>query len=129
MNRNHRRQPGTNYVLPPTTLAEVIEDLQASVNFNKDCQSSATPAVHPVYQREIDRLEAAIAILKRTEKDVGVWRSNGRESFDALCAMRNDINEYIPLPSLESDLLSGPETSVFCAVVAEAVIAVVKEKK
>jgi hypothetical protein len=49
-----------------------------------------------------------------------------RDTFDAMCAMRNAINEYIPMPSLESDLLQGPENSVFCATVAEAVIAEVK---
>jgi len=45
-----------------------------------------------------------------------------RSTFDAMCAMRNAINEHIPMPSLESDLLQGPENSVFCATVAEAVI-------
>ena len=50
-------------------------------------------------------------------------RANRRATFDAMCAMRNDINEHIPMPSLESDLLQGPEDSVFCAAVAEAVIA------
>lgn len=45
-----------------------------------------------------------------------------RDTFDAMCAMRNAINEYISMPSLESDLLQGPENSVFCATVAEAVI-------
>lgn len=49
-----------------------------------------------------------------------------RETFDAMCAMRDSINEYIPMPSLESDLLKGPENSVFCATVAEAVIQEVK---
>lgn len=46
-----------------------------------------------------------------------------RATFDAMCAMRDTINEYVPMPSLESDLLQGPENSVFCATVAEAVIA------
>jgi len=45
-----------------------------------------------------------------------------RKTFDAMCAMRNAINEYVPMPSIESDLLQGPENSVFCATVAEAVI-------
>jgi hypothetical protein len=46
-----------------------------------------------------------------------------RDTFDAMCAMRDAINEHIPVPSLESDLLQGPQNSVFCATVAEAVIA------
>lgn len=50
------------------------------------------------------------------------WQKPTRGTFDAMCAMRNSINEYIPMPSLESDLLHGPENSVFCAAVAESVI-------
>ena len=50
------------------------------------------------------------------------FRGNLRETFDAMCAMRDAINEHIPMPSLESDLLHGPENSVFCATVAESVI-------
>ena len=50
------------------------------------------------------------------------WRKSTRDTFDAMCAMRDAINEYIPMPSLESDLLQGPENSVFCAAVAESVI-------
>ena len=53
----------------------------------------------------------------------GVGVKPDRDTFDAMCAMRNSINEHIPMPSLESDLLQGPENSVFCATVAEAVIA------
>lgn len=49
-------------------------------------------------------------------------RRNMRETFDAMCAMRNSINEHLPMPSLESDLLQGPEDSIFCAAVAEAVV-------
>lgn len=49
-----------------------------------------------------------------------------RPTFDAMCAMRDAINEYVPMPSLESDLLQGPENSVFCSTVAEAVIAEVQ---
>lgn len=45
-----------------------------------------------------------------------------RDAHEAMSAMRNSINEYVPMPSLESDLLNGPETSVFCSVVAESVI-------
>lgn len=50
------------------------------------------------------------------------WQKSVRDTFDAMCAMRNAINEHVPMPSLESDLLHGPEDSVFCAAVAESVI-------
>lgn len=56
----------------------------------------------------------------------GPGPTNARETFDAMCAMRDSINEVIPMPSLESDLLQGPENSVFCAAVAEAVVAHVR---
>lgn len=54
---------------------------------------------------------------------------NLRETFEAMCAMRDCINEHIPMPSLESDLLQGPENSVFCAAVAQAVVAEVARLK
>ncbi len=66
--------------------------------------------------------ETAIAALPAVT--VGV--KPDRETFDAMCAMRDAINEFIPMPSLESDLLQGPENSVFCATVAEAVIAEIR---
>lgn len=50
------------------------------------------------------------------------WRKNSIETWEAMQTMRNQINEHIPMPSLESDLLRGPENSIFCAAVAEAVI-------
>ena len=51
-----------------------------------------------------------------------VTQANSRETWQALCATRNHLNEHFPMPSLESDLLQGPENSVFCAAVAEAVV-------
>jgi hypothetical protein len=63
----------------------------------------------------------ARAILAERSRHVAL-QQNLRDAFDALCAMRNSINEHIPMPSLESDLLHGPETTVFCSVVAETVI-------
>lgn len=65
--------------------------------------------------------EAAARLSALTAQNL-TWQRNSRETFDAMCAMRNSINEYLPMPSLESDLLQGPENSVFCAAVAEAVV-------
>lgn len=78
-------------------------------------------------EAERDRLAAQLAEAQaqvaalRAERDG--FRRNLRESFEAMCAMRDAINEHVPMPSLESDLLQGPEPSVFCAAVAEAVVA------
>lgn len=66
-------------------------------------------------------IEARDEIVRlRAERDM--LRDNRRETFEAMVAMRNELNEHIPLPSLESDLLKGPEDSVFCSSVARAVI-------
>ena len=51
-----------------------------------------------------------------------IWQRNSRETWNAMQAMRNAINEHTPIPSIESDLLEGPENSVFCERVATAVI-------
>lgn len=70
-------------------------------------------------------LEANNALLERARKaetENARWKQDSIETWEAMQAMRNSINEYIPMPSLESDLLQGPENSVFCAAVAEAVI-------
>jgi hypothetical protein len=61
-------------------------------------------------------------IVARLTAALEVSQRNNRDTFDAMCAMRNAINERIPMASLESDLLQGPENSVFCATVAEAVV-------
>lgn len=55
--------------------------------------------------------------------ELAAWKRMHRDTWEAMNAMRNSINEHVPMPSVESDLLQGPENGVFCAVVAEAVIA------
>ena len=67
-------------------------------------------------------MELCQAEIARLTRDNAVWQRNNRDTFDAMCAMRNAINEILPMPSLESDLLQGPESSVFCASVAAAVV-------
>jgi hypothetical protein len=76
-----------------------------------------------------DEIEASQAKIAELEAGSVLWRRNLRGSFDAMCAMRNDINDVIQMPSLESDLLEGPETSVFCSEVAFAVIEKVKDQQ
>ena len=83
----------------------------------RDQQFANAASLEAAYR--IAALEAQIAA--RPSPQVVV--KPDRDTFDAMCAMRNAINEYIPMPSLESDLLQGPDNSVFCAAVAEAVIA------
>lgn len=79
----------------------------------------------PSEERIQDLLEANNALLERARKAEAAnerWRQNSADTWSAMLTMRNDINEHIPMPSLESDLLQGPENSVFCAAVAQAVL-------
>lgn len=69
-----------------------------------------------------DRAEAAEAANAR-------WQRNSIETWQVMQTMRNDINEHLPMPSMESDLLQGPENSIFCASVYEAVITALTEAR
>lgn len=74
----------------------------------------------------LDEAAAIVEILRQTVRRLNerldTQQANKRETFEAMVAMRDAINEHIPLPSLESDLLNGPSDAVFCQVVAEHVI-------
>lgn len=63
-----------------------------------------------------DKFRAAQADRER-------WQAASRETFEAMVAMRDSINEYVQMPSLESDLAQGPSYAVFCENVASAVVA------
>ncbi|MFA5377050.1 MAG: hypothetical protein WC455_14965 [Dehalococcoidia bacterium] len=67
------------------------------------------------------------ARIEELERQNEAWRRNSIDTRAAMVAMRNDINQHVPLPSLDSDLLQGPENSVFCATVASAVAARIAE--
>ena len=62
------------------------------------------------------------AEIERLQQVCGRWQTNSIETWSAMQAMRNDINVHVPMPSMEGDLLQGPESSVFCAAVAESVV-------
>lgn len=53
------------------------------------------------------------------------WRLNSIANYAAFTAMRNTINEVVPMQSAEADLLRGPEQSVACAAIASAVVATI----
>jgi hypothetical protein len=98
-------------------------------------------------QAVLDRLEIvlSLAVMRETAMQTEAARrevtiqellvskarlhTNLRDSWYAMCAMRNDINQHIPMPSIEADLLESPETSVFCSAVAHAVITKLNESK
>lgn len=85
-----------------------------------------------VLTRQVTSLEQANSRLssevKRLAQSEEMFRANMRQMHEALTAMRNDLNEMLHMPSLESDLLQGPEVSVFCATVVEAVKAALTKK-
>lgn len=60
--------------------------------------------------------------VERLERDRNMWKTNALDTRAAMTAMRNEINEKIPMPSIESDLLCSPENSVFCAALALSVV-------
>jgi len=69
------------------------------------------------------QLTTALDAVEQADKINAMWKQNSKDTWSAICATRNDLNEHIKMPSLESDLLQGPEDSVFFAVVVEAVVA------
>ena len=71
-----------------------------------------------------DALTARVAELESAN---AMWQQNSRDAASAMLAMRNAINEYVPIQSIEGDLHRGPETSVFCEIVATAVTGRVAE--
>ncbi len=52
-----------------------------------------------------------------------------RAHWEALCAMRNSINEYIPMPNTDSGPLLSPEDGPIYADIAERVIADLAESR
>lgn len=71
-------------------------------------------------------IEAAAAI-RELQRINDLWAANSCETWQAMQAMRDSINEHIHMPSAESDLLQGPESSVFCEIVARRVADAIRE--
>lgn len=57
------------------------------------------------------------------------FKRTTRAHWEALCAMRNEINEYIPMPNTDSGPLFSPEDGPIYADIAERVIADLKESR
>ena len=77
----------------------------------------------------IERAEKAEDENQKLREANARWYNNSVDTWQAMVTMRNDINEYVPLPSIEADLLKGPENSVFLATVAECVCAALAEQE
>ena len=77
--------------------------------------------------------EAEIARLT-AERDAAIrakdcFQRMTRAHWEALCAMRNSINEYIPMPNTDSGPLFSPEDGPIYADIAERVIADLAESR
>lgn len=69
------------------------------------------------------RAEKAEAERDEARAQVAHWQRQSAENWAAFSAMREHINEHLPMRSAEADLLTGPEFSVSCENVAHDVIA------
>lgn len=98
--------------LPAGDYAELVDGLKAwSDDFTGSYEAGVRTICH--------KAATAIAALS-AERDA--FKRMCRENYDAFSAMRNDINELIGnMASQESTLSNGPEMSLECAAVVEAV--------
>lgn len=108
------------------TEAPASDELVASFTHTAN---DTRPEINSYTQVSRPELAALLARLSAAEAERDGFRRNLRESFEANCAMRDSINDVVPMPSLESDLLQGPEPSVFCSTVAAAVVEAVGRLK
>jgi len=107
------------HILGPVALADRIKAAVAL-----ECYALAT---------ERDALRAEIARLT-AERDSAIrakdcFQRMTRAHWEALCAMRNSINEYIPMPNTDSGPLFSPEDGPIYADIAERVIADLAESR
>ena len=77
--------------------------------------------------------EAEIARLTAERDDAirakDCFQRMTRAHWEALCAMRNSINEYVPLPNTDSGPLFSPEDGPIYADIAERVVADLAESR
>ena len=84
---------------------------------------------HGCWQYTMAENEMLRKRIAELEAQNSTWRQNSRDTWQAMCAMRDAINEWIAMPSIESDLLQGPENGVFCEAVADAVIGYIRRNE
>jgi len=131
------------YPLSPEAVAQMVADRENAMSVQDELETLyAMASVQDGYakkttdrglriihkanakaQREVAATVTTLAAENATLRQHNDIRGqNMRDTWEAMQAMRDAINDHIPLPSTESDLLQGPENSVFCEVVATAVI-------
>ena len=107
------------HILGPVALADRIKAAVAL-----ECYALAT---------ERDALRGELARLTAERDDAtrakDCFQRMTRAHWEALCAMRNSINEYIPMPNTDSGPLFSPEDGPIYADIAERVIADLAESR
>ena len=106
--------------LSPEAVAQMVAELRAA---DKPLiQSGPFTQTRERLRKAADMITTLAAENATLRQHNDIRGQNMRDTWEAMQAMRDAINDHIPLPSTESDLLQGPENSVFCEVVATAVI-------
>jgi hypothetical protein len=72
---------------------------------------------------------ALSAKLAEAERAKDCFQRMTRADWESLCAMRNSINEYVPMPNTDSGPLFSPENGPIYADIAERVVARLRENQ
>jgi hypothetical protein len=89
----------------------------------------AISEMHDLASSHAARAEAAEAALASATRAKDCFQRMTRAHWEALCAMRNSINEHIPMPNTDSGPLFSPENGPIYADIAERVVARIVESK
>jgi len=109
-------------------LAEVTGERDARIDpeYVEGMIKSAAPILVDGYEAELTELraraEASERALATAERARDCFQRMTRAHWEALCAMRNSINEYVPMPNTDSGPLFSPENGPIYADIAERVV-------
>jgi hypothetical protein len=109
---------GANHIAAKRAVRCADCTLQAAYRTLSDTRNLLTAAQARAEQAEAERAAALHA------KDC--FQRTTRAHWEALCAMRNSINEYVPMPNTDSGPLFSPEDGPIYADIAERVIAAIR---
>jgi hypothetical protein len=115
------RRLARSTLLAALAAVPVGEEVERVAGWLDDEYSHAAAAGASLLRSLSASLAAVTADRDRLRAATEAFGTNLRDAWEALSAMRDQINEAIPMPSSEADLLTGPEISVSCAAIAEAV--------
>ncbi len=104
---------------PAPDVAGVVDYLRKRVDdFEKQPER-----LDQFYDGDDARIDSEAATLLTTLSATNErWQRQCRDGWEAFSAMRSAINEVVPMQSEEADLLTGPEMSMSCEIIAKAVV-------